>query len=86
MSKMLALTRLAQKLRQLCDIYSNPSRFIFGEQLCCRSSPRLILEISIGELLPVLVANDKAGIVVFLDRPQRREAARGWDVCYGQRW
>jgi hypothetical protein len=33
------LTRLAQKLRQLCDIYSNPSRFIFGEQLCCRSSP-----------------------------------------------
>jgi hypothetical protein len=86
MSKMLALTRLAQKLRQLCDIYSNPSRFIFGEQLCCRSSPRLILEISIGELLPVLVANDKAGIVVFRDSPRRREAARGWDVCYGQRW
>jgi hypothetical protein len=74
MSKMLALTRLAQKLRQLCDIYSNPSRFIFGEQLCCRSSPRLFLEINIGERLAVAVTHDETG-VQFFDRPGRRLAA-----------
>jgi hypothetical protein len=42
--------------------------------LAAESPPRLILEIDIGELLPVLVTHDKAG-VQFFDKPRRREAA-----------
>jgi hypothetical protein len=38
--------------------------------------PRLILEIDIRELLPVVIADDKAGLQ-FLDGPRRREAASG---------
>jgi hypothetical protein len=37
--------------------------------------PRLILEIDIGERLPVVVAHDKAG-VLFVNGPRQREAAR----------
>jgi 3-oxoadipate enol-lactonase len=55
------------QLRQLGDIHRDPPRLIFGEQLRSRPSPRLILEIDIGKLLPVVVADDKAG-VQFLDR------------------
>ena len=35
---------------------------------------RLILELDIGERLPVVVPHDEAGVVVFLDSPDRREA------------
>jgi hypothetical protein len=49
-------------------------RFVPREQLGGRSTARLILEIHIGELLPVVVAHDKAGWL-FLDRPGRREEA-----------
>jgi hypothetical protein len=35
-----------QKLRQLGDIGRDPPRFVFGEQFCCRSPARLILEIA----------------------------------------
>jgi hypothetical protein len=45
--------------------------------------PRLILEINVSELLPVVVAHDKAGGLLF-DRPRRREAAReGMDLREG---
>jgi hypothetical protein len=44
--------------------------------LAADRSPRLILEIDIRELLPVVVAHDKAGVQLF-DGPGRREAA-----CY----
>jgi hypothetical protein len=54
----------AQPTRQLGDIHRNPSRFILAKQLRRRSSPRLILEIDICELLAV---HDKAG-GQFLDR------------------
>jgi len=41
-----------------------------------RSPPRFILEIDIGDLLPIGVAHDKAsGLLV--DRARRREAAGG---------
>jgi hypothetical protein len=43
------------------------------EQLGRRASPRLILEIDIGELLSVVVADDKAG-GLFLDGPRRWES------------
>jgi hypothetical protein len=38
--------------------------------------PRLILEIDIRELLPVVIADDEAG-GLFLDGPRGREVARG---------
>ena len=38
-------------------------------------TPRLVLEIDIGECLSVVVAHDKAG-VQFLDSPRGREAGR----------
>jgi hypothetical protein len=41
--------------------------------LAAESPAGFILEIDIGERLPVVVADDKAG-VQFLDRPRRREA------------
>ena len=47
---------------------------MLAEQLGGGSPPRLALEIDIGELLAVVVANDKA-LVQFLDSPGRREAA-----------
>jgi hypothetical protein len=37
----------------------------------------LLLKMDVRELLPVAVPHDEAGVVVFLDRPGRREAARG---------
>ena len=61
----------------LGDIRRNPARLIFREQLGRRSAPRLILEIDIGELLPVGVPHDEAGIVEIFDGPRRREAAYG---------
>jgi hypothetical protein len=59
---------------QLSYVRRDPPRFVFGQQLCRRSPPRLILEIDIRERLTVSVAHDEAG-VQFLDSPRRREAA-----------
>jgi hypothetical protein len=42
-----------------------------------RSPAGLILKIDIRELLPGAVPDDEAGVVVFLDRAGRREAAGG---------
>jgi hypothetical protein len=44
-----------------------------------RLSARLILEIDVGELLSVIVANNEAGSVQFLDSPRRREAGAAVD-------
>jgi hypothetical protein len=47
------------------------------EQPGSRPSARFILEIDVGERLPVLVADDEADGVVLGDGPRRREAAGG---------
>jgi hypothetical protein len=47
---------LPQQLRQLGDVRRDPMRLILAEQLGCRASPRLILEIDIRELLAIVVA------------------------------
>jgi hypothetical protein len=54
--------------------YHDPSRLVLAKQLGRRSPARLILEINVSELLPAVVAHDKAGIQ-FLDGPGRPEAA-----------
>jgi hypothetical protein len=48
--------------------------FVGGEQLGRRSAARLILELDVGESLPVGVTDDAAGVGL-LDGPGRREAA-----------
>jgi hypothetical protein len=83
----LAAMRLRlQQLWQPGKIGRDPSRLIPAEQLGYGSSARLILEIDIGELLPVVVTHDEAR-GLFLDGPQRREAALGHSasqsVCGG---
>jgi hypothetical protein len=42
--------------------HHNPPRLILAEQLGGRASARLILEIDIGKLLAVVVADAKAGV------------------------
>jgi len=49
-------------------------RLVPREQFCGRPPAGLILEIDIGERLPVSVLDDEAGGEI-LDRPGRREAA-----------
>jgi len=49
------------RLRGLSEIATNPPRLILAEQLGCRSPPRLVLEIDVGERLSVVVAHDKTG-------------------------
>jgi len=68
--------RLAQQLRQLGDVHGNPSRLILAEQLGGRASAGLILEIDIGKLLSVAVADNEAGGLLF-SGPRWRETAGG---------
>jgi hypothetical protein len=60
------------RLRRLRDIGRNTPRLITRQQ-CRGSSPRLILEIDVGECLSVVVA--PLWCVHLLDRPRAREAA-----------
>ena len=49
-----------KQLRQLRNVHRDPSRLILAEQLGGRASPRLILEIDIGKLLPGAVRHDES--------------------------
>jgi hypothetical protein len=71
---------LAQKLRQFRDIYGNPSRLVFGEQLSRRSPTGLFLEIDIGQLLPGAMLRIR-GITTRADMKSRFRA--GAKVCSG---
>jgi hypothetical protein len=65
-----------QQLRQLGDVRGDAPGLVAGEQLGRRPPCRLLLEIDVGERLPVGVADDEAGVGL-LDGPGRREAALG---------
>src|ERR1700752_1756178 len=65
-----ALTAIASASLAILLPILRASRLVFAQQLRCRSSPRLILEIDIGERLSIVVTHDKAG-VQFLDGPGR---------------
>ena len=69
------VSRLAQQLRQLGDVHGDAPRFIAGEQLRRRAPTGLLLEIDVGERLPVVIADDVAGVGL-LGGPGRREVAR----------
>ena len=65
---------LPQQLSQLGKVHRHPPGPVAGKQLGRRAPSRLILEIDIGQRLPVVVADDEAGVRP-LDGPGRREAA-----------
>jgi hypothetical protein len=51
---------LALQLRQLGDVGGDAPRLVLSEQLGRGASSRLLLEIDVGERLPVGVADDEA--------------------------
>ena len=55
----------------------DPVCLTLAEQLGRRAPPPLILEKHVCELLPPLIAHDKAG-VQFLDSPGRQEVDSRW--------
>ena len=66
-----------QQVRQLGEVRRHAPHLVAGQQLGRRAATGLLLEIEISERLTVLVADDEARVVVLLDGPRRREAARG---------
>jgi hypothetical protein len=69
----------AQQPRQLGDVGGDPPRFVTRHQVRRRAPAGFVLEIDVGQRVPVGVADDEAvlaelGIGV-VDRPRRREAA-----------
>ena len=68
-----SLGRRDEQVRQLRDIGGDAPGLVAGEQMCRRAPSRLLLEIDVGERLPVAVADDEAGVGV-LDGPRRRES------------
>ena len=54
-------------MRGLSNVGPDPPRLVAGEQLGRRTSFRLLLEIEVGERLPVGVADDEAGVRLFGD-------------------
>jgi hypothetical protein len=63
------------QLRQLGDVGGDAPGLVAGEQVRRRATSPLILEVDVGECLPVGVADDEAGVGL-LDGPGRREARR----------
>ena len=73
---------LAQQLRQLGDVGGDAPGLVAGEQLGRRTPPRLILEVHVGQRLPVGVAGDEAGVGL-LGGPGRRERRpRPWRLSH----
>jgi hypothetical protein len=53
-------SKLAQQLRQLGDVHGDALGLVAGEEVRRRAASRLLLEIDIGERLPVGVADGEA--------------------------
>jgi hypothetical protein len=65
-----------QQLWQLGEVRRHPPGLVAGEEVRRRATAGLVLEVDVGERLPVGIADDEAG-VGFLSGPGRREAACG---------
>jgi hypothetical protein len=66
-----------QQFRQLGEVRRHAAGLIPAEQLGRRAPAGLLLEVEIDERLPGGVLHDEARVVMLLDDPRRREAARG---------
>ena len=53
---------LAQQLPQLGDVGGDAPGLVAGEEVCRRATAGLLLEIDVGERLPVGVADDEASV------------------------
>jgi hypothetical protein len=76
LAQSLSILRPLQQLWQLGDIGRYPPRLIACEQVRRRPPSGLGLEIHVSQRLTIVVADDEATAVVFLDVPRRWEAAR----------
>jgi hypothetical protein len=70
----LCLTASQLQLRQLGDVGGDAPGFVAGEEVRRCATAGLVLEIDVGERLPVVIADDDAGVGL-LGRPGRRAAA-----------
>jgi hypothetical protein len=52
-------------LRDLGDIGRNPARLILGEQSSCRSPFRISFIVDVAECLPIGIAYDEGGAIIF---------------------
>jgi hypothetical protein len=64
-----AALSVSHQPRQLGDVGGDAPRLVAGEQLGRCASPRLLLEVDVGERLPIGVADDKAGSTTGVGRP-----------------
>jgi hypothetical protein len=76
LAQSLSILRPLQQLWQLGDIGRYLPRLIACEQVRRRPPSGLGLEIHVSQRLTIVVADDEATAVVFLDVPRRWEAAR----------
>ena len=67
--------RPLQQLRQLGDVGGDAPRLVAGEEVGGSAPAGLLLEIDVGERLPVGVADDEAGVRL-LDGPGRQLALK----------
>lgn len=67
--------RFAQQLRLLGDFDGDAPSFVLAQEFRRRLSPRFVLEIDVGQCLPVVIADDELGIGL-VGGARRREAAR----------
>ena len=51
-----------QQFRPLGDVGGDPPCLVAGEKVCRRATARLFLAIDAGERLPVVIADDEAGV------------------------
>jgi len=65
------LAALLRENGQLRDVGGDALGLVAGEEVCRRAPSRLILEIDVGERLPVGVADDEAGV-------RRENASIAW--------
>ena len=77
------VSRPAPQPRQRGDVGGDAPGLVAGEQLRRRAASRFILEIDVGERLPVVVADDEAGVGLVDDyglRPTSAAPVRAGDA------
>jgi hypothetical protein len=74
-----AALSVSHQPRQLGDAGGDAPGLVSGEELRRRAASRLLLGIDVGQRLPVVIADDEAGVGL-LGGPRRREAADGHRV------
>jgi hypothetical protein len=72
---------ITQQIGQPDNAGSNVPRLVLGYEIGCSPPPCFLLKIDVRHRKAVRVLNDETGVVGFLDRSRRREAA----ACHHRR-